>query len=434
MRRFIETKLARWKEKKRRKPLVIRGARQVGKTWIIKQFGKTHFDITAVVDLEKQSQWHRLFQGNIDIKQIVSELEILTGQRIIPGKTLLFFDEIQACPRALTALRYFLEELPELHVIAAGSLLEFALREISFPVGRLQFMHLSPLNFAEFLLANGDEETASVILDKPKPTSPTVHEHILGKLRQYLFVGGMPESVKAFMDTGSLRESFDVQSELYETYRLDFAKYRPQADRHCLDLVLTATARSVGQQIKYSKLADAFSHTTLKKAFNLLGLANVVRRIPSVDPSGLPLEASASRKIFKAVMVDIGLLRYLSGMPIDIEFRESDLLTLYHGAMAEQFVGQEIISAQELPALHYWSRRKKSSSAEVDYVTVISGKVFPVEVKSGPAGRLRSLHLFLNTYSNSPRGIVLSTRRYAELPEQKIIFLPLYFAYSLNKL
>jgi predicted AAA+ superfamily ATPase len=326
-------------------------------------------------------------------------------------------------------MRYFYEEMPDLHVIAAGSLLEFAIKDIPVPVGRIQFLDVHPLSFAEYLLACGNDEAANMVLAQPKKVTPTVHEYLIEELRRYFFIGGMPESVLSYVETGSMQESFEVQAEICETYRLDFAKYSERADKHCLNAVFTTVAQSVSQQIKYSRLADGYTNPTLKKAFGLLCLAGVIRKVPSVNPSGLPLGARASAKIFKALMVDIGLMRYLSGMPVDVEYRKSDLLDIYRGAMSEQFVGQELLLSQR-EGLYYWSRRAKSSSAEVDYVGVINGKIYPLEVKSGSPGRLKSLHLFLKTYKKSPQGIVLSVRPYEELPEKKLTYIPLYLAFS----
>jgi hypothetical protein len=429
MKRFIDRELKQWKESNRRKPLILRGARQVGKTYSLKDFGKNCFDNIAVADLERNPAWHRIFEGDLSAKRICADLEILLKQKIIPGKTLLFFDEIQACPRAITGLRYFYEELPDLHVVAAGSLLEFALKEVSFPVGRIQFLHLYPLCFPEYLEATGNAEAAAVILSAPKPLSQTVHNYICEELRKYFFIGGMPESVQAYLGTGSLQESFGVQTEIIEAYRMDFSKYTPQVDRYCLDSVFTSLARGVGQQTKYARLGEGYSNSTLKKAFDLLCLANVVRKVPSVNPEGLPLGATASSKIFKAIMADIGLMQKLSGMSTDMEYTKTDLLNVYRGAMAEQFVGQEMIVSQK-GELYYWDRQAKSSTAEIDYLSVINGRIHPVEVKSGASGSLKSLHMFLNSYKNSGKGIVFSVRPYADLPEKNITFIPLYFTFS----
>lgn len=431
MDRFVVRKLLAWKTQERRKPLILRGARQVGKTWSVMDFGRNHFaGAVHVVDLEKRPDWHRLFEGNLDATRILSELEILLNARISPGHDLLFLDEIQSCPRAIMALRYFHEEIPELHVIAAGSLIEFAMQNLSFPVGRVQFLTLHPMSFAEFLLATGNAIAADVVLSPPRKQPETVHTLLLEELRRYLFIGGMPESIQAYAHSGKLRDAFEVQSELISAFRQDFSKYAPHADKRCLNAVLSSTARSVGHQIKYTSLAEGFTNPTIKKAFDLLCLAQVVSRVPAASPAGLPLGASASERKFKALMLDIGLMQHLCGMPVDVEFGRTDLLTIYRGAMAEQFVGQELVAAGQDP-LYYWAREAKSSSAEVDYLAVANGKILPVEIKSGAAGRLRSLHMLLESYPNCPAGYIFSCAPYAELPEQKLVFLPIYYAYAL---
>jgi uncharacterized protein len=433
MNRFVTKELLAWKNQKRRKPLILRGARQVGKTWSVIDFGKNYVKGQVhVVDLEKHLSWQRVFQGDLTASGILSELEILLNKKIIPKEDLLFLDEIQSCPRALTALRYFHEEVPELQVIAAGSLLEFAMKEISFPVGRVQFLNMGPLSFAEFLQATGKEKAAEVILSPPQKQPESIHTMLLAELRRYLFVGGMPECVRTFAQTGKIRDSFEIQAELVNAYRQDFSKYAPHSDKRCLNAVLSATARLVGQQIKYTHLAEGFSIPTIKKAFDVMGLALVIRKIPSASPAGLPLGASASEKKFKALLVDIGLMQHLSGMPVDLEYSRSDLLAVYQGALAEQFVGQELVAAGQ-KELAYWSREAKSSSAEVDFLIVRNGRIFPVEIKSGASGRLRSMHLLLTTYANCPQGYVFSGAPYSELAAQKLVFLPLYYAYTVGR-
>jgi hypothetical protein len=431
LKRFLTAELAHWKEQARRKPLVLRGARQVGKTWTVLDFGRTHFEGRVHhVDLEKRTDWHRIFDGDLAASRVLSELELLLNRRIVPGRDLLFLDEIQSAPRALMALRYFYEECPDLHVIAAGSLLEFAMGRISFPVGRVQFLTMQPMSFAEFLLATGKDLAAEVVLGRPCRQAATVHDMLLGELRSYMFVGGMPECVLTFARTGKLAEAFEVQAELAHSYRHDFSKYAPHSDRRCLDAVFVSVARNVGRQVKYARLAEGFANSTIKKAFDLLCLAQVVRRVPSAAPSGLPLAASASQKRFKALLVDIGLMQHLCGMHVPSEYAKKDLLDVYEGAMAEQFVGQEL-SAGGQEALYYWAREAKSSTAEVDFLAVTGGRILPIEVKSGPSGRLRSLHLLLRTFPNCPKGFVLSTGPYDELPDERLVFVPLYYAGSL---
>ena len=410
---------------------MLRGARQVGKTWSVMDFGRQYFEGTVhLLDLEKHPEWHRIFDRNLEVSRICSELEILLNAPIVPGKDLLFFDEIQSCPRAVMALRYFYEEMPQLHIIAAGSLLEFAIRDVSFPVGRIHMLHMNPMGFIEFLWATGKSKAAEAILDVPRKLPDAVHEALLEELRHYLFVGGMPECVRRYSETRRMRDAFEVQSDLVNSFRQDFSKYAPLADKRCLNAVLAATAQYVGRRIKYARMADGFSNPTIKKAFELLQSAQLIRKVGSVNPPAIPFGASVSEKQFKALMVDIGLMQHLCNLPVDVEFQKPDLLSIHEGAMAEQFVGQEFLAAGQ-NELYYWTRKAKSSTAEVDFILAKEGQVSPVEVKSGSSGRLKSLHLFLKQYVDSLPGYVLSCAPFAELPDQKLVFLPLYFAYKL---
>jgi hypothetical protein len=411
---------------------VIRGARQVGKTFAVRALGQKRFQETVVVDFERNRDWGRVFEGALDAKRILSELEVLSGKKIHPGKTLLFLDEIQACPRAITALRYFYEEAPELHVIAAGSLLDFALGDMSVPVGRVQFLEMHPMTFVEYLWAIGNDAAAETIQEKPKQLPDTSHRFLLNELKRYCFVGGMPECVLTCVNTKSIEDAFAVQKELCEAYRQDFNKYTPRVDPRCLDEVFLSAAQNVGRQIKYARLAENYSGPTVKKALDVLNKARVVQKVPSCDPSGLPLGATASPKRVKAILLDVGVWQHLSGMKSSAEYAKDDLLGIYRGAMAEQFVGQEMLVSQDSD-LYYWSREAPSSTAEVDFLAVVAGAIHGVEVKSGAAGKLRSLHLLLETYPNIKGGLVFSSGPYAELPEQKLTFLPLYWAFSATR-
>jgi uncharacterized protein len=283
LRRLIESALLEWKASARRKPLILRGARQVGKTWTVERFGRAEFEQVLKVDLEKRRDVHGVFQGSLDSKTVLSQLSVAFGRRIVPGETLLFLDEIQTCPRALMALRYLYEEVPALHVIAAGSLLEFALGEISFPVGRVRFLNMYPLTFAEFVLAVGNEPLFDILQRPPAALPEMTHQVLLQHLRNYFFVGGMPEAVVAFGEGASLLDAFEVQAEIIEAYRQDFGKYAPRADKLALDRVLASCAARVGERIKYSALAEDYSNPTLHKAFDLLCMAQVLQRIPAVS-------------------------------------------------------------------------------------------------------------------------------------------------------
>ena len=432
MYRIAQEQIERWITSPRRKPLIVRGARQVGKTWLVEHVAAARFDSMVKVDLERRRDLHIHFGDNLDPKRIIQHLEVDSGQRIVPGSTLLFLDEIQACPRAIMALRYFHEQLPDLHVIAAGSLLEFALGEISVPVGRVQYLHLYPMTFQEYLSGIGNKVAAETAARHPSEVDEGVQRQLLKELRTYFFVGGMPESVQVYRDTQSLVESFKAQTEIIASYRDDFAKYTPRVDSGCLDRVLLSVTRQVGEQIKYTRLDDSHTGPTNRRAFELLCKARVIHKIASCNPSGLPLGAGANDKRFKAALLDIGLMQNLCQVPVDLEWREDDLLAMYRGKLAEQFVAQEMI-ASHAAGLFYWARDARGSNAEVDYLAVRQGRILPVEVKSGAGGSLRSLHLMLDTYSNCPEGIVLYSGTYAHRPEQRLTFLPLYFAGGLGE-
>src|SRR5215207_4538211 len=433
MRRFLESRLEQWKISTHRKPLILRGGRQVGKTWTVERFGKAQFKDVLQIDLEKRADLHRLFEGNLDSKLLLSQLALDFGQDIVPGETLLFFDEIQACPRALMALRYLYEDMPQLHVIAAGSLLEFALGEISFPVGRVQFLNMYPLTFAEFLQAGGNVPLFEMFQKPPATIDAHAHGLLLQELRDYFFIGGMPEAVQAHYQGASMLEAFKVQSQILDAYREDFAKYAPRADKDCLNQVLENCAAGVGDQIKYSQLAQGYASPTIHRAFDLLRMALVLHKIPAVKAPGLPLGALANHKKFKAAVIDIGLMQRLARLPVDVEIQQEDLLGIYRGKLAEQFVAQELLVSQNRE-LFYWARDERNAAAEVDCLFQQDGRIYPVEVKSGKGGTLRSLHLMLETYPDCKEGLVLYSGPYGERPAQKLRFVPLYLAGSLASL
>jgi len=430
MRRLAEETVSLWKESVRRKPLIIRGARQVGKTWLVENALAKQFEHFVKIDFEKRRDLHVHFEGDLDPNKILALLELEAG-RILPGKTLLFLDEVQACPRAIMALRYFYEQKPELHVVAAGSLLEFAFGDMSVPVGRVQYLHLYPMTFCEYLLATGKDVMAEYAQQCPSTVETSIQNRILGELRSYFFVGGMPECVRTYQDSGSMVEAFAVQSEILETYRDDFSKYKPQMDHTCLDAVFLNVTRRIGEQLKYTHLSEGYSGQMNRKAFDLLTKAQVIHKIPSCNPSGLPLGASANPKKFKACMLDIGLMQRLCQVPVELELKQENLLAMYRGQLAEQFVAQELL-ARHSSQLYYWSRDARSSPAEVDYLVVRDGVIYPVEVKSGAGGSLRSLHLMLERYSNCPEGLVLYSGSYKKLAGQKLVFMPLYNAANIG--
>jgi hypothetical protein len=428
MERYVFLNLIDWVKSQRRKPLLMRGARQVGKTWLVEKLASEEFEFYLKVDFEEILELVSLFSGDLNPLKICSDLELRTGIDIIAGKTLLFFDEIQICPRAIMALRYFYEKMPDLHVIAAGSLLEFAFSEISFPVGRIQSMEVHPLNFSEFLLASNYGKAAEICNNQISEVSPSIHEFMLEQLRIYWLVGGMPECINEYVNTKSLKKAAEVQDEICDTYRLDFNKYKPKTDINCLNAVFSTIAANVGKQIKYTGLAIDFTIPTIKKAYESLLLARIAKKVKSLSNIGIPLDIYASDKKFKNIFLDIGLKNRVMGIDYNEALSHKNLLSIYRGQLAEQFVGQEFATATN-NQLYYWSRDAKNSNAEIDYLMIFDGMIYPVEVKDGPSGKLRSLHLYRET--NQPLwSVVFHAGQTGVMENEKIVFLPLYFASS----
>jgi uncharacterized protein len=434
MKRTFSQKLEQWKDSPLRKPLIVRGLRQTGKTWCLKDFAKTAFPGgLRLVDFELSRKWHAVFEPDLDPKRIITELEILLGQPIRPGETILVFDEIQQCPRALAALRYFYEQIPELHVAAAGSLLDFALETISFPVGRVQFLDLFPMTFAEYLFATGQDTMAGLILATPSRVAPVIHDTLLQELRRYWMIGGMPKCVKTWVDTQSILDVRAEQNHLLSAFQQDFSKYNPKVDRHCLETVWETAAKAVGNQIAYSSLAPDFSGPTCKKAFQVLSTARLLRPVYAASAEGLPLSCTTTTRL-KVILGDIGLMQSICHRTAADEWAQQDLLSIYRGSLAEQFVGQELAASLSGSEPHWWKREAKNSTAEVDYLIELNNRIQPIEVKSGKSGSLKSLHQLLTEHPGCQEGIVFSCAPFAELPEQRLRFIPLYYAGSLKSM
>ena len=437
MKRLIDSILVRWKTQNRRKPLIIRGARQVGKTYSAESFGNQHFDNLVKVDFELERNAHQIFDGDINVDKLLLQLEAACNHRIIPQKTLLFFDEIQECPRALIALRYFYEQMPELHVIAAGSLLEFAVGDISFPVGRVQFEWMHPLGFEEFLRGTGNDTLADNLpaLDTEESIQGFIHEKLIEQLRYYFIVGGMPEAVEAFAETSSLAEVTSVHKSLCQSYIQDLAKYTKRLDRDCVEHILHQIPPRVGQRIKYTSLYPEKRIEKIKESLHLLEKVLLFQKVTSSNANGLPLGAEASSKVFKSIFIDIGLMQYLCGISSFTLLNEQNILDVYRGALAEQFVGQELLlhGGSENGKLYYWERPKKSSSAEIDFLFVNNGKIIPIEVKSGNPSRLKSMNLFLSEHKHCKEGLVLCAGNIRREISYRLKFMPLYTKWIENK-
>lgn len=393
--------LESWKIKVSRRPLLLRGARQVGKTWIVREHGKS-YDTFVELNLEERPEYAKPFKelyGQPGL--LIQSIENITGQQVNPGATLLFIDEIQDCPEALLSLRYFKEKMPELHVIAAGSLLEFSLKEHSFPVGRIEFAFLFPLSFEEFLQAQGRGDLISRIseMSHRHPADAATHDLLIDLYSIYSVLGGLPEVIQTYIDGGSFQECQDIQQLIVGTYREDFHKYASKANVGHLRKLFERAPALLGQAFKYSHVDRETKSRELSKALDLLEEAGLVYRVTHSSANGSPLLAQEKQRKFKLHFVDIGLCQRLLGVEIGSLITPSSRVNhVLKGALTEQFVAQELISltpSNEKPRLHYWCREAKSSKAEVDFLWEYNREIFPIEVKSGTGGSMKSLHIFM---------------------------------------
>lgn len=393
--------LDRWAHRKTRKPLVIRGARQVGKSYLVRLFAERENFTLVEINFDLSPGKKEIFQSK-DPEQIVSLIEVMENCDIERTKTVLFLDEIQAAPEVFAALRYFYEKIPELRVIAAGSLLDFALESHTFsmPVGRIEYLHLGPMQFDEFLDALGEKRLLQFIRSFTFDTTiPTiVHEQLITRLKQFMVLGGMPEVVKLFAETASMQECERIKSSIIETYRDDFSKYQEKLDIPLLQRIFAALPAIVAEKIKYVKLDRNEKACKIESALHMFELAHVIYRVTHSACNGIPLAAEENKKSQKLLYLDVGLLSHILGINMMSFLASPEQIMSNAGASCEQYIGQHLLYRNDFyirPELHYWVREKKGASSEVDYVIAHRGEVIPVEVKAGKTGRLRSLQVFL---------------------------------------
>ncbi|MES2504636.1 MAG: ATP-binding protein [Myxococcota bacterium] len=436
MQRKIQVELSDWKTKPNRMPLLLRGARQVGKTFIVEELGRKYFESSITINFELEPKNIKAFES-LHPEEIIARLDLINRTRIVPGKTLLFLDEIQQCPQAIVALRYFKEKMPELHVIGAGSLLEFVLHQesFSFPVGRIQPIYLKPMSFEEFLLNTGESQSLEFIKEATlnKPPDQFLHEHLLQLVRRYFLLGGMPAVLNTYTQENSWLECARIQSGLLQTYRSDFGKYSTKAQHIHLEKLFEKAPGTVGEQVKYTSIDPDTRSREIKTAIQQLEWSGLLTKIRATAASGMPLEAQVKENLFKLLFLDIGLLQNANQINPSAIF-EQDLLQINQGALAEQFVGQELLAYTDCyqdSKLYFWQREEKSSQAEVDYVINLDANVIPIEVKAGKTGRLKSLRQFMDA-KKSPFGIKISTDGLAF--EKDIISLPFYLIGQLQRI
>ena len=436
MERELYKELQIWKNSPSRLPLIVRGARQVGKSFLIQQFGSKEFSEFYLINFEKQPKLKACFE-NLDPRNILKELELQANISVTPGKTLLFLDEIQDCPQALISLRYFAEEMPELHVIAAGSLLEFVLedKEFSFPVGRVQIMNLGPLSFIEYLKANDQNAIIKLLktVENGSQISEGVHHKLLEFLREFMLIGGMPGVVSIFKSTHSYLEARRRQSAILDLYLLDFGKYSTKkAEYRHLKKLFESLPELVGKHFKFSKIDPDCANPArdYRESLNRLRQARLILSVHKTSGNGLPLRAEKSEKTFKIFMLDVGLLVFSLGA----ETVKKDDSSTFRGVVAEQFVAQELCTLQDPfidRGLYFWENTDYSSSAELDFLINLNQQMLPIEVKSGAIGKLKSLRQFMET-KNKKIGI-----RISENPldfQNGILSIPFYLISEMDRL
>lgn len=417
MKRLINFHLKEWAGETGRKPLLLRGARQVGKTYAVRELGK-QFDVFIEINLEVNPKAREIFAADLYPQRIVQEIAYLTKQEIIPGKTLLFFDEVQAEPKTIQALRYFYEMMPELHVVAAGSLLDFAIESVGIPVGRVEFLHMYPVSFLEFLSALGESILLKAIIQHPldTPISTIAHDRLLQLIKEYLAIGGMPEAVHTWAKEKDALKCFKIQQTLINSYRQDFTKYAKKAQIKYLDILLDNIPRQLGKKFRYSAIPGEFRKRELSPCIDLLTTAGVIHKVYDTAAQGLPLGAQIDPDSFKIILLDVALAQAILGLDITEWLLSAEQPFVNKGEVVEAFVGQELIAYSrpiQKQQLYYWLRNERTAQAEVDYVTAIQQAVVPIEVKSGPGSTLKSMHLFLEKHPTSPFGMRFSTQNYS---------------------
>lgn len=404
--RIIDRHLSEWASHDTHKPVLLRGARQVGKSSAVRQLGK-QFECYLELNLEMEPQYKAVFKPDFNIQRIVAQISAISGTRIVEGKTLLFIDEIQECPEAIMSLRFFKENFPGLHVVAAGSLLEFALSELpTFGVGRIHSMFMYPMTFDEFLTANG-EDMLLAARDSASPQSPLplpLHEKLTNLLRTYMLVGGMPECVARWVESHDYLQCQEVQDDILVSYEDDFPKYRKQADVNLLRSVLHSAAVQTAKKFVYTQVGD-YKTAEVKRALNLLILAGLLIPVTHTSANVLPLGSESDQSYRKILFFDCGLMLRLLGITMgDTTMLTTQVLTatasdlVNKGFMAELVAGLELLhymTPNLRHELYYWVRMSKNSQAEIDYLLPSCLSVLPVEVKAGSQGGMKSLWMFM---------------------------------------
>lgn len=432
MKRDVLTKLIEWKNKDKRKPLIVNGVRQCGKTFILESFADTCYEDKAYFNFEKDSSLAEIFENNYDTERIILELSLVHGKAIKPESTLVIFDEIQECSRAITSLKYFCENAPQYHIACAGSLLGIHLKKTSFPVGKVDLITMYPMSFSEFVRAMGEEMLADFIDDYSRGTKipEAVGNKYTALLKQYYVVGGMPEAVQAWCDTKDIERVEDIQQTIIDSYEHDFAKHADIKDFP----KLTAIWKSIPEQLAKPNNKFIFSH--VKKGWRakdlgdaLLWLVNagLVYKVCKIEKPYMPLSAYKDDTAFKLYLADVGILRKLSRLPASVIIDSSPIYTEFKGALTENFVLNELVKSSDND-IYYWV---SGNQAEVDFITQCGVNIVPIEVKAEKNVKARSLAEYRKKYE--PEYSVKTSMK-NDTSGKEVLNVPLYLISKLNQI
>ncbi|MDZ4705155.1 MAG: ATP-binding protein [Saprospiraceae bacterium] len=426
--RLIGAELEIWRLSAQRKPLMLRGARQVGKSSAVRQLAQkfTHF---IEINFDEQSSYNKIFEQYTDVSEICELIAATSNTPIIAGKTLLFLDEIQTCIPAISSLRYFYEKLPDLHVVTAGSLLEFALEDLpSFGVGRIRSLFMYPFCFVEFLMAY-QEELLLKTLEKATPEKPlpeVLHDKLKHYLKRFLVIGGMPEVVRAYVVNNDILEAQRVLDDLMVSLESDFAKYKQRVATARIREVFNSVVRQIGSKFSYSYPNATLNNAQIKEVLELLKMAGLIYQVTHTTANGIPIGAEVNLKFRKYLLFDTGIAQSILGLSIGDLLIGDDFQTINKGAIAELHVGLELLkhnSPYQPGALYYWQRASRNSQAEVDYVVQLQTEIVPVEVKANTKGAMQSMYLFLEE-KKRPKGVRFSLENFSSM--NQIVVYPLY--------
>ena len=417
-------KLLKWKQNKHRKPMIIEGARQVGKTWLMKEFGQQAYADTVYINFDSNSRMAELFASDLDTERLIMGLELYAGHKIDPDNTLLIFDEVQEVPRALSSLKYFYENAPQYHIVCAGSLLGIALHQgTSFPVGKVDFMNLYPLSFREFLMANGQERFAELIDKRDFQMITSFKLTYIDALKHYYYVGGMPEAVQSFAENKDFNEVREIQRRILMAYEQDFSKHAPNEIVPRLRMIWNSIPSQLAKENKkfiYGLVREGARAKDYEAAIMWLSDCGLVHKISRVNTAGIPLRAYEDLKAFKLFVVDVGLLGCMAGLRQHTLLDGNDLFVEFKGALTEQYVCQQLKNIEDLDIYYYTNDR---GSCEIDFVVDTGGKIVPVEVKAEVNLRAKSLKSYQEKFSPeiSVRASMADYKK-----EEWLVNLPLY--------